>query len=106
MDPLLEYYIPDQNAASEDAPVTVHRDTGTNKLRNRFGHPSWTKPLMTPMVHAKANHLLPVVYHGRMGGRDDDGNNGQNGGLGKVEVIAERDLDYENFKVLFQEDME
>ncbi|KAK4939717.1 hypothetical protein LTR66_014977 [Elasticomyces elasticus] len=31
----------------------------------RFGHPVLCKPLMTPMVHAKSQHLLKQIYHGR-----------------------------------------
>lgn len=106
LDPILDYYIPDaQNADPESLPVTVHQDAGRDKLRNRFGHPAWTQELMTPMVHAKAEHLLSTVYHGRMGGGDEEhaysSNYNQNlsGGIGKVEVVAEQDLDYENFRV-------
>jgi calcium permeable stress-gated cation channel len=82
----------------------VHRDTGRDKLRNRFGHPAWTQQLITPMVHAKANHLLPTVYHGRMGTDEEQGyssNYGQNtgGGIGKVEFVSEQDLDYEHYRV-------
>ena len=62
------------------------------------------------MVHAKANHLLPTIYHGRMGGDEEhaySSNYGQNwaGGIGKVEVVAEQDLDYENFRVLIPVDI-
>jgi hypothetical protein len=105
MDPKFDYYIPDaQSADPEDPPVTVHRDTQRDKLRNRFGHPAWTQQLITPMVHAKANHLLRTVYHGRMGTNEDDepGYNSQYGqgtGIGKVEVVDEQDLDYQNFRV-------
>lgn len=87
----------------ENPPIAVHQDTGRDKLRNRFGHPAWTRQLIAPMVHAKANHLLPTVYHGRMGGEEQTGasNYKQNrGGIGKVEYVAEQDLDYENFRVL------
>jgi calcium permeable stress-gated cation channel len=104
-DPRFDYYIPDDQSADPGSPpVTVHRDTQRDKLRNRFGHPAWTQQLITPMVHAKANHLLPTVYHGRMGGHDDEEHGysnhyGQGGGIGKVEVVEEGDLDYENFRV-------
>jgi hypothetical protein len=106
LDPQFDFYIPDRQAADpEDPPTFVHRDSGRDKLRNRFGHPSWTQKLITPMVHAKAKHLLPTVYHGRMGGDEEEGyssNYGQTGGgIGKVEVVAEQDLDYEHFRVRF-----
>lgn len=101
-----DYYIPDvDNIDPESPPVTVHQDAGRDKLRSRFGHPAWTTSLFTPMVHAKAEHLLPTVYHGRM--RDDEeqgysSNYAQNtgDGVGKFEVIAEQDLDYQYFRVL------
>jgi hypothetical protein len=99
----MDYYIPDgQNG--EDPPVINHQDTGRDKLRNRYGHPAWTQQLATVLVHEKAKDLLPTIYHGRMGGDEEhaySSNYGQNlgGGIGKVEVVAEQDLDYENFRV-------
>jgi calcium permeable stress-gated cation channel len=105
-DSQFNYFIPDiDNVDSESPPVTVHHDTGRDKLRNRFGHPAWTEHLFTPLVHAKAEPLLPTVYHGRTRGDEEQGypsNYRENagGGIGKVEVVAEQDLDYENFRVL------
>jgi len=102
-DRLFDYYIPDdQNVDAEQAPVVVHKDTNREKLRSRFGHPAWTQQLITPIVHEKARHLLSTVYHGRMSGDDNQPHStsyGQNGGLGKVELVAEHDLNYENFRV-------
>ena len=45
---------------------------GLAPLATKFGHPALYKPLMTPMVHAKARHILAQVYRGRLdseGGR-------------------------------------
>jgi calcium permeable stress-gated cation channel len=45
---------------------------GLVPLATKFGDPALYKPLMTPMVHAKARHVLAQVYHGRLdseGGR-------------------------------------
>ncbi|KIV79627.1 hypothetical protein PV11_07177 [Exophiala sideris] len=36
------------------------------KISSKFGHPALYKPLVTPMVHAKAQHLLGEVYRGRL----------------------------------------
>ena len=33
----------------------------------KFGHPALYKPLLTPMVHAKAQHVLAQIYRGRLG---------------------------------------
>ncbi|KAI4214327.1 MAG: hypothetical protein LQ351_003080 [Letrouitia transgressa] len=46
-------------------------DQGKKKRKNdrvasRFGHPALYKPLTTPMVHAKARHVLSEVYRGRL----------------------------------------
>ncbi|KAI4122882.1 MAG: hypothetical protein LQ338_005573 [Usnochroma carphineum] len=36
-----------------------------DRIASRFGHPALYKPLMTPMVHAKARHVLSHIYKGR-----------------------------------------
>lgn len=41
-----------------------------DRIASRFGHPALNKPLMTPMVHAKARHVLSQVYRGRLDGSD------------------------------------
>jgi calcium permeable stress-gated cation channel len=97
-----------------------------NSIAVRFGHPALFKPLMTPMVHAKAAHLLSEIYRGRL---DDDVDEDYDaladtysdnysmrhirktsrmnlaGSRPKAanksspfEVVAESDLDFENFK--------
>jgi hypothetical protein len=104
-DPFFAYYIPEQqNIDVERVPITVHQDTNRDKLRNRFGHPAWTQQLITPLVHAKAQHLLPTVYHGRLGEDNQPYSSGygNNGGLGKVEIVDEHDMDYEHFRVTAQ----
>ncbi|EFX00499.1 duf221 domain protein [Grosmannia clavigera kw1407] len=43
----------------------------SDRLSTRFGHPVLYKPLITPMVHAKAQNILASVYSGRLtAGRD------------------------------------
>lgn len=37
-----------------------------DRLGTRFGHPALYKPLITPMVHAKARGVLAQVYRGRI----------------------------------------
>jgi len=46
------------------APETKHHHIG--RISHKFGHPALYKPLMTPMVHAKARHILAQVYRGRL----------------------------------------
>ena len=43
---------------------TKHR--GSDRVAVKFGHPALYKPLITPMVHAKAQHVLAEVYRGRL----------------------------------------
>ncbi|KAI5457576.1 hypothetical protein BGZ63DRAFT_474712 [Mariannaea sp. PMI_226] len=49
----------------------------SDRLSTRFGHPALYKPLITPMVHAKAQNLLPTIYKGRL----SDGRNVQSGDI-------------------------
>ncbi|KAL8989527.1 MAG: hypothetical protein Q9169_008343 [Polycauliona sp. 2 TL-2023] len=42
----------------------------TDRIQSRFGHPALYKPLMTPMVHAKARHVLSNIYRGRLDDND------------------------------------
>ena len=37
-----------------------------DRLASRFGHPALYRPLITPMVHAKAQNILASVYGGRL----------------------------------------
>lgn len=41
-----------------------------DRLNSRFGHPALFKPLITPMVHARAAETLKSVYRGRLGNFD------------------------------------
>ena len=46
-----------------DASKNPHRN---DRLGVKFGHPALYKPLITPMVHARAQHLLADIYRGRL----------------------------------------
>ncbi|QSZ29884.1 hypothetical protein DSL72_004402 [Monilinia vaccinii-corymbosi] len=46
-----------------------------DRLASRFGHPALYKPLITPMVHARAQNILASVYAGRL----TDSNNPRSG---------------------------
>ncbi|MCJ1307496.1 hypothetical protein MMC25_001142 [Agyrium rufum] len=60
----------DPEAFSTENGVRKHRRP--DRVGVKFGHPALYKPLITPMVHAKAQHVLPQIYRGRM---DIDGAN-------------------------------
>ena len=46
------------------------------KISHKFGHPVLYKPLMTPMVHAKARHILSDIYRGRLASEAEEGGYG------------------------------
>lgn len=50
---------------SETGPQKESRNR-SDRLASRFGHPALYKPLITPMVHSKAQNLLPAIYKGRL----------------------------------------
>lgn len=37
-----------------------------DKVASRFGHPAMHKPLITPMVHSRARHVLSQIYSGQL----------------------------------------
>lgn len=76
------YYIPDQKEHEE---MIIHNnDARKNRLQQRFGHYTLTKDLITPMVHARARHLLSQVYKGRV----EEENIAKRGGTIKRMTIA------------------
>ena len=92
---------------------------GSDRVVSRFGHPALYKPLMTPMVHARAQAVLSQVYTGRLDGTKsppngygdiplDDMSRVQRGKSTRFaettkqkemfEVVPESQLDFEHFK--------
>ncbi|ATY65766.1 DUF221 domain protein, putative [Cordyceps militaris CM01] len=92
----------------------------SEKLASRFGHPALYKKLITPMVHQKAQNLLPSVYSGRLtDGREAEtgdlmsvsgysdmyaldsmkaGKAGKATGVPGFEFVSENHMDFEYFK--------
>ncbi|KAI4131198.1 MAG: hypothetical protein LQ347_003085, partial [Umbilicaria vellea] len=46
------------------------KSSRNDRVGTRFGHPALYKPLITPMVHAKAQKVLSEIYSGRLSGSD------------------------------------
>lgn len=90
-----------------------------DRVGTRFGHPVLYKPLITPMVASKSQHLLKSIYTGRTsvdqdragtGGYSDvymDTMDGQRpgksaGGTGAApsnwEIVNENEMDFEHYK--------
>ncbi|KAL4785684.1 hypothetical protein BJX76DRAFT_346866 [Aspergillus varians] len=44
-----------------------------DRLSSKFGHPALYRPLITPMVHAKAAEALKQIYRGRLGTTEAEG---------------------------------
>ncbi|TKX26371.1 hypothetical protein C1H76_1333 [Elsinoe australis] len=66
----IEYYT--TKADNEHNAASKEMKKGTEKVGVRFGHPVLYKPLITPMVHAKAQHMLRQIYSGRTSVEIDD----------------------------------
>lgn len=86
-----------------------------DKLRTRFGNPALYRPLIVPMVHKKAQHVLAKVYQGRLNSEriipsmygDVDLDMMQSGGKagrpmrpldGQFKLVEENELYFENWK--------
>ncbi|EFY91675.1 DUF221 domain protein [Metarhizium acridum CQMa 102] len=73
-DDKMRYYSTRYSAQHPESGMQGDSRNRSDKLASRFGHPALYKPLITPMVHQKAQNLLPSVYRGRLtDGRDNDG---------------------------------
>lgn len=93
-----------------------------DRLASKFGHPVLYRPLITPMVHAKAQNILASVYQGRLSdGRETGSAEGTSvsgysdtyaldpmragrpgqaagSGLSGFEIVPEGKLDFEYYK--------
>jgi len=95
--------------------ATLQSDTTSRRSNNvavRFGHPALYKTLMTPMVHAKSQHMLAQVYKGRLDTDDtamvagysdmynlrDMKDAGKEKQRGPFEFVNDSQLDFENYK--------
>ncbi|CAI7617910.1 unnamed protein product [Penicillium discolor] len=83
----------------------------SDRLNTKFGHPALYKPLLTPMVHAKAAAALKEIYQGRldqgdMGGEYSDiamnpmlaSQPGKSAEPAPFEVVPENHLDFSYYK--------
>ncbi|KAG9228739.1 hypothetical protein BJ875DRAFT_489578 [Amylocarpus encephaloides] len=74
-DDKIHYFATCHLAKDAEAAATKGFNPKQDKLASRFGHPVLYRPLITPMVHAKAQNKLAAVY----GGRLTDSNNAGSG---------------------------
>lgn len=90
-----------------------HKKRKGDRVGVRFGHPVLYKPLMTPMVSAKSQHLLKTIYSGRTSMDDNatvagysdiymdslDANKpGKTTAAAPFEIVNEHEMDVEHYK--------
>lgn len=116
------YYYSTRNVSKHPDEATLGKESRlrSERLATRFGHPALYKPLITPMVHQKAQNMLHVVYKGRLSdGREagssdmlsvsgysdtyaldpmSRGKPGKTAGLPGFEFVSESHLDFEYYK--------
>lgn len=62
----MKYYATSGLVDQESLEASGKQRRRAEKVSAKFGHPALWKPLMTPMVHAKAKHIIGDIYKGRM----------------------------------------
>jgi hypothetical protein len=62
----IHYYTVQNILKDSEAARSKLFGTKNDRLASRFGHPALYRPLITPMVHAKAQNILASIYRGRL----------------------------------------
>jgi hypothetical protein len=62
----IRYFAVRSNVSDVEVPADLLSKSKRDRLASRFGHPALYRPLITPMVHAKAQNILASVYGGRL----------------------------------------
>lgn len=65
-DPDIKYYNRGNLSDAEALAVGKSGRKASERLSSKFGHPAMYKPLITPMVHARAADALKQIYRGRL----------------------------------------
>jgi len=60
----MQYYV--RTGMVDQERLAVNQTRKNDRVASKFGHPALYKPLITPMVHARAQHVLGQVYRGRL----------------------------------------
>jgi hypothetical protein len=119
-DDKLRYFSTTGETDVEDCDGTPLKGRKTDRVAVRFGHPALYKKLITPMVDAKAEHLLQQIlspeFHKRsvdagtaassvfgysdvfMGETNEDKKSERDQPQQPFEFVQEEDMDFENFK--------
>ncbi|KAJ5644960.1 hypothetical protein N7507_010971 [Penicillium longicatenatum] len=110
-DPDCEFYNRANLTDAEALGPTKIDKKASDRLNAKFGHPALYKPLMTPMVHARAAETLKKIYQGRLDGGDQVGEYsdiamnpmlssepGKAADPAPFEVVPENHLDFSYYK--------
>lgn len=65
-DDKIHYYSARPLKDAENVRPSIYDGAKKDRLATRFGHPALYRPLITPMVHAKAQNKLAGIYGGRL----------------------------------------
>ncbi len=110
----IDYFNQGKQLSDEESHAGEGKHRKGDRVGTRFGHPALFKPLITPMVAAKSQHLLKQVYSGRTS-MDDSGRQAgysdvymdtmdsnkpgkTSGSNAPFEIVNENQLDYEHWK--------
>ncbi|KAJ5950881.1 uncharacterized protein N7479_009294 [Penicillium vulpinum] len=106
-----EYYNRANLSDAEALGVNKSDKKASDRLNSKFGHPALYKPLLTPMVHAKAAATLKEIYQGRLDQGDMNGEYsdiamdpmlasqpGKSAEISPFEVVPESHLDFSYYK--------
>ena len=106
----LTYYV--RGGSTDQETLAGSKAKKTNQISTKFSHPAMYKPLITPMVNAKAKHVLTEIYHGRLESDSTQGPYGDyalgdmapsNPGAPKppdapFELVSDAQMDFANYK--------
>jgi hypothetical protein len=107
----IEFYNRANLTDAEALGASTSDKKASDRLNSKFGHPALYKPLLTPMVHAKAAEALKDIYQGRldqgeMSGEYSDiamnpmlaSQPGKSAEPAPFEVVPENHLDFSYYK--------
>ena len=112
-DDQIHYSSTRQTANDDEHASSDRKHRRGHRVATRFGHPALQKPMITPMVSAKSQHLLKQVYSGRLsldetrglGGFSDvymenmdEHRPGKSASTAPFEFVNENEMDFEHFK--------
>lgn len=113
MRPQFDYFIPSAAEAVEiDRYDQLYASwDGGSVLEERYQNPALYRPLLVPMIHAKAQQFLPMICNFADNGMFEYGNGRRKARAGhgveempRFDVIEEDDLDYEHLQDITERD--